>query len=83
MAYVTVDVDVYIDEFSDKELISELRSRGYYVSEVYEDMSSIEQVAWLLNMNKVEDALILLERDNPSLKGITKKVLGSIQQFQS
>lgn len=76
MAYVTVDVDVYLDEFSDKELISELRSRGYFVSEVHEDMSSIEQVAWLLNIGKIEDALILLERDNPLLKGITKKVLG-------
>lgn len=76
MAYVTVEVDVDLDEFSDEELISEMKYRGYYVYETKEDMSNIEQVAWLINNNKIEDGLILLERDNPQLKGIMKKILG-------
>jgi len=32
MAYVTVDVDIDLDEFDDDELIDELNSRGYTVS---------------------------------------------------
>ena len=33
MAYITVDVDVELDEFEDQELIDELEERGWYVSE--------------------------------------------------
>lgn len=33
MAYVTVDVDVELDEFEDQELIDELEGRGWCVSE--------------------------------------------------
>jgi len=33
MAYVTVDVDVDLDDFDDQELIDELEERGWYVSE--------------------------------------------------
>ena len=32
MAYVTVDVDVDLDEFDDDEIAEELESRGYEVS---------------------------------------------------
>ena len=32
MASITVDVDVYLDEFDDDEIIDELNHRGYYVS---------------------------------------------------
>jgi hypothetical protein len=31
MAYVTVDVDVDLDEFDDDELVKELKWRGYHV----------------------------------------------------
>ncbi len=33
MAYINVEVDVELDEFEDCELIDELESRGWYVSE--------------------------------------------------
>lgn len=33
MAYISVEVDVELDEFDDQELIDELEGRGYYVSE--------------------------------------------------
>lgn len=33
MAYITVDVDVELNEFDDQELIDELEERGWYVSE--------------------------------------------------
>ena len=33
MAYITVDVDVELDEFEDQELIDELEGRGWFVSE--------------------------------------------------
>lgn len=32
MPYVTVDVDVDLDEFSDDELVEEMESRGFNVS---------------------------------------------------
>ena len=32
MPYVTVDVDVDLDQFDDDELAEELESRGYFVS---------------------------------------------------
>jgi len=31
MAYVTVDVDVDLDEFDNDELVEELKARGYHV----------------------------------------------------
>lgn len=33
MAYISVEIDVELDEFDDQELIDELESRGWYVSE--------------------------------------------------
>lgn len=33
MASITVDVDVYLDEFDDQELIDELEDRGWTVSD--------------------------------------------------
>jgi len=33
MAYISVEVDVELDEFDDQELIDELEGRGWYVSE--------------------------------------------------
>lgn len=32
MPTITVDVDVYLDEFDEDEIVDELESRGYYVS---------------------------------------------------
>lgn len=33
MAYISVEVEVELDEFDDQELIDELEDRGWYVSE--------------------------------------------------
>lgn len=32
-SYVTIDVDVYLDEFDDEDLIGELEGRGYRIVE--------------------------------------------------
>ena len=43
MAYITVDIDVELDEFDDQELIDELESRGLYVSEDDLDLTREEK----------------------------------------
>lgn len=66
----TVYVDVDLDDFEDSDLIEELQSRGYHVSEERE-IVSIEQY-W--NQGNHKEALILLERKFPELIGISKLV---------
>lgn len=51
--YTTVDVEVYLDEFQDGELIEELEDRGYTVSESPEENEE----------NAFESTLDSLERD--------------------
>lgn len=43
MAYVSVEVEVELDEFEDCELIDELESRGWYVSEDDLDLTREEK----------------------------------------
>ena len=54
---VTVDVDVYIDdvinEIDDQELVDELESRGYYVSEGDGDPQVLDKDDW----RKLEEIL--------------------------
>lgn len=74
--YVDVDIDVEADEFDDDELIEELEDRGYTV---FKNLTQQEEtdlciVAWLLDLNKTEEALIMLERMLPQLNGITHKI---------
>ncbi len=45
MAYISVEVDVELDEFEDCELIDELESRGWYVSEDDLDLTREEKDA--------------------------------------
>lgn len=67
---VTVEVDINLDDFEDSDLIDEMKSRGYYVSEEPE-IVSIEQ-CW--NRGHRKEALILLERKFPELIGISNLV---------
>jgi|LakMenE01Jun11ns_1017448.scaffolds.fasta_scaffold7666391_2 hypothetical protein len=54
MPYVTVDVEVELDEFSDEELIAELRGRTSYDR-------SIREIYDLLHMGKDEQALAAMK----------------------
>lgn len=67
----TVYVDVDLDDFDDQDLIEELEARGYYVSEMEHDIIAIEY-DW--NRGAKKDALILLERKFPELRGISALV---------
>lgn len=69
--WVEVDIDVEADEFDDDELIEELEYRGYIVTKSPVDKDTdLSNVAWLLTLNKTEEALIQLERLLPELEGI-------------
>jgi hypothetical protein len=74
--WVEVDIDVEADEFDDDELIEELEDRGYTVFKnlTREEETDLSTVAWLLDLNKTEEALIMLERMLPQLDGITQKI---------
>lgn len=53
MPYVTVDVDIDVDEFDDDDLIEELERRKYYVSrEPIPEMSALDkyEVEYLLDL---------------------------------
>lgn len=49
MPYITVDVDVDLDEFEDQDLIDELEGRGWYVGQSpnwtpkFEDLTNDEE----------------------------------------
>jgi hypothetical protein len=44
MAYVTVDVDVHLDEFDDDEIVEYLQCRGYTVSKgLLEEAGSLDR----------------------------------------
>ena len=53
MAYVTVDVDVYLDEFDNDELVEELESRGFNVSkDPIPEIDALDkyELDWLLEL---------------------------------
>ena len=70
MAYATVEVDLddYIGDFTDKELIEELKARGYKVDE-HEELTEVE---WCWRRGDKKEALILLEREFKWLRGISE-----------
>ena len=69
--WVEVDVDVDLEDFDDEDLIEELEERGYAIAkDEGEDDQDFGNVAWLLSINKTEEALIQLERIAPQLVGI-------------
>ena len=74
--WVEVDIDVDAGDFDDDELIEELEDRGYTVTKdpVPTEDNDLSNVAWLLSLNKTEEALIQLERLLPQLEGIHKTI---------
>lgn len=70
MAYATVEVDLddYIGDFTDKELIEELKARGYKVDEPEE----LTEVEWRWRRGDKKEALVLLEREFKWLRGISE-----------
>lgn len=52
MAYVTVDVDVYLDEFDNDELVEEVKARGYTVVE--ENVEKFDMEDWKLLLEIVD-----------------------------
>ena len=67
MKTITTEVDVYLDDFSDTELIIELEDRGYSVNKLE------EVIVWYKRGN-IKEALIQLEKIEPQLYGISEKV---------
>ena len=53
MAYVTVDVDVDLDQFDDDEIVAELEARGYTVLE-QEEVKKFEMEDWKLLLEIVD-----------------------------
>ena len=53
MAYVTVDVDVDLNEFDDDEIVAELEARGYTVLE-QEEVKKFEMEDWKLLLEIID-----------------------------
>lgn len=70
-------VDIDLEEFDDDELIEEMEDRGYSITKnplQYTSDDDLKNIAWLLTLNKTEEALIQLERLLPELRGIKDKI---------
>lgn len=67
---VTVEVDIDIADFDDEELIKEMKCRGFNVDET----PTIVGIEEYWNQGNRKEALILLEREFPELRGISKLV---------
>ena len=68
----TVCVDVDLDNFHDSELIEEMKYRGYHVSENKIPELDIVDIEHCWNRGDKKEALILLERVFPELRGISQ-----------
>ena len=53
MAYVTVDVDIDLDQFDDDEIVAELEARGYTVLE-QEEVKKFEMEDWKLLLEIID-----------------------------
>ena len=53
MATVTVDVDVYLDEFNDDDIVEELEGRGYTVTK-YQEVETFDREDWQLLLELVD-----------------------------
>jgi hypothetical protein len=62
MAYVTVDVDVDMDEFDDQDLADELSSRGWFVGETKDWSPPNEELTY-------EEINVILELFQMALPG--------------
>lgn len=58
MVSITTEVEVYMDDFDDRDLIEELTDRGYYVSKGTQDCRTpLESLydAWVYKTGNFED----------------------------
>ena len=58
MVTITTQVDVYLDDFDDEDLIEELKHRGYYVNKLVEDCRTPLELlyeAWVYKTGDYED----------------------------
>ena len=65
---VDVDVDIDLDDFDEDEIINYLERQGYTVSK--EQEVDFVDVEWHVGRGELKEALILLERKIPKLRGI-------------
>jgi hypothetical protein len=78
MAYVNVDVD--LREFDDDELIEELEDRGWDIpdkkdkSHIIDENLVKDMVDWFRRGN-AKEAMIMLERIYPDMRGISDRVI--------
>jgi hypothetical protein len=69
--YKEVEVDVDLDDFDDGEIIDYMERQGYTVTKNPAARTSFTDVAWHIERGNLKEALILLERELPELKGIS------------
>ncbi len=57
MVSITTEVEVYMDDFDDRDLIEELTDRGYYVSKSSGDIPVAQGLydAWVYKTGNFED----------------------------
>jgi hypothetical protein len=57
MVSITTEVEVYMDDFDDEDLIEELTDRGYYVSKSSSDIPVAQNLydAWVYKTGNFED----------------------------
>jgi hypothetical protein len=65
--YISTEVEVGLDEWTDLELIEEVKSRGYKV----EDDEDMTEVQWRWRRGDKKEALVLLERQCKWLRGLS------------
>lgn len=65
-----VEINIGLDEWEDEELIDEVKARGYTVEEDSEFTEIIRR--WSTGDRK--EALFLLERELPELRGISQLI---------
>jgi hypothetical protein len=53
MPYVSVDVDVYLDDFDDDHLIQELKSRGYSIDRSKREFTWLASTQEEVDLDKV------------------------------
>jgi hypothetical protein len=68
----TVEIDVELDEFDDEEIIDYIENRGYTVTKDPAADACFVDVVWNIERGNLKEALILLERELPALKGIAR-----------
>lgn len=64
----TVYVDVDLEQFDEEDIVEYLQYQGYFVSK--EQEVDYVDVEWHVQRGDLKEALILLERKIPELKGI-------------